>query len=911
MESYTFAGSDQLETAVSLRIGSLEGHEPPVPSSTLARRPDLKQLGSNQSAHSDLYVTVQLWSDSKPLSVQVQTAYKAFKTTRTWNEWLTLPVDYATLPLGSQLAITIWDLSPAGGEHSKGHHVPFGGTTLSLFEEDSTLRQGRQKCRVHRHKAADGLSATTTPAILPTPRRAGVRSPKGAEEDGKVERLEKLLKKHEMAEIPRIDWLDQLTFRAIEQQGLLTPSSDRKTNGNREDANEIAKNGDKFDGLQAGHESGSDPETFFSLFIDFPLFDLPIVFTDHEYPPPPISSRHPHTPSSSSAMLKPPPTTSAGVSIRVGGSDVDPSGGRVVKIYDPEVFARDNPAESMHRRLVRSHRTSLLDRDLKPNAKIRDELNVIMSYSPTHELSLEEKDLIWKFRHHLTRDKRALTKFVKSVSWHDQGEARQAVQIIPKWTEIDVDEALELLGPSFDNPVVRAYAVDRLRKADDEELLLYLLQLVQALKYERISPEPAKDATQDSSLARFLIARATKNLTLGTYFHWYLMVECDESSPAQGTEHRKLFARIEYDFMIELLKTPEGPERRKTLLRQGELITVLSKISKEVRFWRGDRLQKIERLKQFLADPKNEMMTFDPPLPLPLDPSVSIVSCYPEESTVFKSTLFPLLIPFKTADGRKYPIIFKTGDDLRQDQLVIQIITLMDRLLQKENLDLKLSPYRILATSATAGAVQFVASMSLAAASTKYRGSILAFLKANNPDEHEPLGVRKETMETYIKSCAGYCVITYLLGVGDRHLDNLLLAPDGHFFHADFGFILGRDPKPFAPAMKLCKEMVEGMGGSNSAYFAAFKQYCFTAYTTLRKSSNLILNLFSLMVDANIPDIRMEPDKAVWKVKERFHLEMSEEDAIMHFELLINDSMNAIFPVVIDRIHGMIQNWRA
>ncbi len=321
-------------------------------------------------------------------------------------------------------------------------------------------------------------------------------------------------------------------------------------------------------------------------------------------------------------------------------------------------------------------------------------------------------------------------------------------------------------------------------------------------------------------------------------------------------------------------------------------------------------------------------MSFDPPLPLPLDPGVSIVGCYPDDSVVFKSSLFPLLIYFKTPEGRKYPIIFKTGDDLRQDQLVIQIITLMDRLLRKENLDLKLSPYRILATSANAGAVQFVGSMSLAAAVTKYRGSILAYLKANNPDETEALGVRKEAMDTYVKSCAGYCVITYLLGVGDRHLDNLLLAPDGesspfqkpyqsllthlgHFFHADFGFILGRDPKPFAPAMKLCKEMVEGMGGSNSAHYAAFKSYCFTAYTTLRKSSNLILNLFSLMVDANIPDIKMEPDKAVLKVKERFHLEMSEEEAIRHFEALIGDSVNAIFPVVIDRLHGLVQHWRA
>jgi phosphatidylinositol 3-kinase len=220
-------------------------------------------------------------------------------------------------------------------------------------------------------------------------------------------------------------------------------------------------------------------------------------------------------------------------------------------------------------------------------------------------------------------------------------------------------------------------------------------------------------------------------------------------------------------------------ERRKTLLRQGELITVLSKISKEIRFSREDRPRKIERLKKFLADPKNELISFDPPLPLPLDPAVSITGCYPEEALVFKSSLFPLLIPFKASDGKKYSIIFKTGDDLRQDQLVIQIITLMDKLLRKENLDLKLSPYRILATSANAGAVQFVASTSLAAAVSKFRGSILAYLKANNPDEGEPLGVRKEAMETYVKSCAGYCVITYILGVGDRHLDNLLLAPDG------------------------------------------------------------------------------------------------------------------------------------
>lgn len=44
-------------------------------------------------------------------------------------------------------------------------------------------------------------------------------------------------------------------------------------------------------------------------------------------------------------------------------------------------------------------------------------------------------------------------------------------------------------------------------------------------------------------------------------------------------------------------------------------------------------------------------------------------------------------------------VMFKAGDDLRQDQLILQLITLMDRLLRKENLDLKLTPYNVLACS--------------------------------------------------------------------------------------------------------------------------------------------------------------------------------------------------------------------
>lgn len=779
-----------------------------------------------------------------------------------------------------------------------------------MFDKDNQLYKGRQQCFVYRNKQADGNDDTETPAFIA--RRSGIgASKKGTpssvvdDDAEEYDRLMDLLKKHEMGEIPRVDWLDQLAFRGIEKRGYGSAKSSLRLRAIQRQQEALAStNTDTSKSIPVPSD--------FLLTVELPRFDFPVVFADHEYPPPPISSLQHLSSSQSGLIMKPTPDIQLGPGISRIDVDDETSTGRLIRVYDPEVGARDNPAESKHRRLVRSqHRNGILDKDLKPNAKVRDELNQIMSYSPTHSLSPEEKDLIWKFRYHLTRNKKALTKFVKSVNWLDLSEARSAVVVLEKWIDIDVDDALELLGPTFSNSAVRAFAVKRLRKADDNELLLYLLQLVQALKYEHISPQSRQDVSQDSSLARFLITRAVSSLTLGNYFYWYVMVEIDDRSSEQGQDTREIYTKVAYDFMSELDKQPGGQEKRKTYKRQAEWIRILSQVSGEVKEANESIARRTDRVKHFLADSKNELVTIDPPLPLPLDPSVMITGVIPEDTIVFKSSLHPIKVAFKTTTGTKYPLIFKTGDDLRQDQLVIQIIMLMDNLLQKENLDLKLSPYKILATSTSAGLSQFVPSMSFQGILNKYgNNAALAYLKQNNPDSNGPMGLRKETLDTFVKSCAGYCVITYILGVGDRHLDNLLLSPDGYFFHADFGYILGRDPKPFAPVMKLSKEMVDCMGGVNSEHYRQFKQYCFLAYSALRKNSNLILNLFSLMVDANIPDIKLEPDKAVFKVRDRFHLELSEEEAIRNLEKIMEDSLNALVPVMIDRLHGVMQAFR-
>lgn len=51
-----------------------------------------------------------------------------------------------------------------------------------------------------------------------------------------------------------------------------------------------------------------------------------------------------------------------------------------------------------------------------------------------------------------------------------------------------------------------------------------------------------------------------------------------------------------------------------------------------------------------------------------------------------------------------------------------------------------------------------------------------------------------------------------------------------------------------------------------SQYYTRFKSYCCEAYNILRKSSNLILNLFHLIAGSNIPDIASDPEKSILKV---------------------------------------------
>lgn len=189
------------------------------------------------------------------------------------------------------------------------------------------------------------------------------------------------------------------------------------------------------------------------------------------------------------------------------------------------------------------------------------------------------------------------------------------------------------------------------------------------------------------------------------------------------------------------------------LQRQQEFITTLSGLAHALRVSKDARPKKIERLQAMLRDTKAHLATFAA-IPLPLDASRSIVGIEAESSTIFKSNLFPLKLNLVCSDTTLYPVIFKNGDDLRQDQLVIQLFTLMDKLLRRENLDLKLMPYRVLATGRTEGMLQFVEGRTVAEISGVY-GGLANYLRQGNPDPGSvgTFGIVPRVLDTFVRSC--------------------------------------------------------------------------------------------------------------------------------------------------------------
>ncbi|KAF4318062.1 hypothetical protein G195_008708 [Phytophthora kernoviae 00238/432] len=466
--------------------------------------------------------------------------------------------------------------------------------------------------------------------------------------------------------------------------------------------------------------------------------------------------------------------------------------------------------------------------------------------------------------------------------------------------------------------------------------------------------------------ARFLLLRALTNpAQIGYLLYWFLKAESHNYQTAERFELiTSQYLQLCGSYKLEIRQS----------------VYVMRKLEEIAGVVKGEssgaaRKEKLHEALRAVVLPE----TFQ----LPLQPRSYCTSIIVENCRVMESKKRPLFLQLESAKaqhGRPY-VIFKAGDDLRQDQLVLQILRVMDDLWREAELDLCLLPYACISTGDEIGMIEVVGDSETLASiiyarhaksstriGRKLKAATDALIKdgvisdwlfkspgspiktratsdglaldavspnlpatdsaPSSPTKEVPsvsscfplsprrlMGRKKsaasrdqEITQNFVRSCAGYCVATYVLGIGDRHNDNIMLQRSGKFFHIDFGHFLGhfksklgvkreRAPFVFTPSM------LDTMGGKKSENYQQFQTLACDAFQVLRTNSNLLITLLVLALTCGIPELT-SVNNIKW-VHKTLMLDLPDDEARDAFKKLINVALNTTTTKLNDAAHLM------
>jgi len=530
----------------------------------------------------DIYISAYITCNQIPMhEYPIKTNYAVKNISRnclSWDYVLSFPIKFRELSRNAMIVITAW--TPSG--------LALGGTSCTLYDESGCLKRGKQKSLFYMNTIAD------TKVVGNTTRGETYES-QGFDKFDFPFKMEKHLENFKCQQqsgpgpnnnmpMPaesnsaalggRLDWLDRLTLTQLQQSLGQLP---QQASAGASPSTTTAAAGAPGSIMEPFYYGASADECALYrrcwMVLEMPLMQYPVIQEERHYSSAhPVAAGNPITFYNNSV-----PSIAAGGNAATSSCVTETERGIYEfcisgKEFSPLVLTltkdweldQDNIFEEQYRRMERNvlrgagDGEGRLDRSgngaaLKPNKKEREIIDRILSATGSH-LEYHEKDLLYRFRYFLTENKKALTKFLLSVDWTSDTEAAEVSVLLHLWSTkapIDISDALKLLGrdKAFQRNSVRGYAVEVLKKATDDELRMFLSQLVQALRYDTAMQKIAANGSNNnelamsqegssaasannklSPLANFLIDRACVSVSLANYLYWYLKVETEDDT---------------------------------------------------------------------------------------------------------------------------------------------------------------------------------------------------------------------------------------------------------------------------------------------------------------------------------------------------------------------------------------------
>jgi hypothetical protein len=203
----------------------------------------------------------------------------------------------------------------------------------------------------------------------------------------------------------------------------------------------------------------------------------------------------------------------------------------------------------------------------------------------------------------------------------------------------------------------------------------------------------------------------------------------------------------------------------------------------------------------------------------------------------------------KSANIKK-KLIIKKDKDLRKESIISRLMSLLQYKLYQQvgKKSLKtfehVPTYQILMLTEDIGIIEFVENSITLRKINNLGLTLQNYILQQNPTEIVDNIKMRFAQSLAISSC-----LSYILGLGDRHLDNIMINSKGQIFHIDYGYLMDNPMMSVLTAsnIKITSVMVDFLGGMDSKYYQEFKKYTIQVYDIMRLYSNSIVNHYEMI----------------------------------------------------------------